>query len=97
MRVGTRYTGRAPETTRPCRTDLWQLRSTRAISSRVTLKCPTRRLHVESPCSTKYVWSEPKTRAALRSASPIGPVCSNSEPSSSTEIDRSLRSTRSPK
>jgi hypothetical protein len=57
---------------------------------------PTMRLAVALPFITKKVRSAPKTRAALRSASPIGPVWSSGEPSSGTEMDRSVRSRRSP-
>ncbi|MNT17034.1 hypothetical protein D3C72_1521640 [compost metagenome] len=76
--------------------DLWQLRSTSTRSSRPTMECQTILLAVEVPLVTKKVWSAPKFRAALASASASGPVWSSSEPSSGTEIDRSLRSVFSP-
>ena len=53
-------------------------------------------LLAELPPTEKNVWSAPKTRAAYRSASAIGPEWSFSEPSDPTETERSERSICSP-
>ena len=57
-----------------CKIDLWQLRSTTTMSSRLTIPCHTILFAVEFPLMTKSVWSAPKLRAASSSASAIGPV-----------------------
>ncbi|MNC26732.1 hypothetical protein D3C75_748750 [compost metagenome] len=74
LRSGHRYSGMAPVMMIACTTDLWQLRSTSTRSSRPTMACQTILLAVEVPLITKKVWSAPKLRAALASASAKGPV-----------------------
>ena len=97
LRLGEKYTGMAPVMISECSKDLWQLRSTNTTSPRATVPCQTILLAVEVPLVTKKVWSEPKFLAASVSAWRMGPVWSSSEPSSGTEIDKSLRSVFSPK
>ena len=96
LRLGVKYTGMPPVMISECSSDLWQLRSTNTMSPRATVPCQTILLAVEVPLVTKKVWSAPKLRAASASASRIGPVWSSREPSSGTEIDRSLRKVFSP-
>jgi len=49
-----------------CKIDLWQLRSQRTMSPRLTVPCQTILFAVEVPPTTNKVSSAPKMRAAFR-------------------------------
>ena len=74
FRVGIKNTGIAPIIMIECKTDLWLFRSTITISPAATVECQTILFDVEVPFVTKYKWSTPKIRAALRSLAATGPV-----------------------
>ena len=96
LTLESRYTGRAPDSTTPWCTLLWQLRSSSSFSPGAISVCRMTLLAVEVPLVAKKVLRAPNALAAICCASAITPVGSISESSALTETDRSASQMCSP-